>query len=205
MAGPVYHRDDFLNAARPFPAYYDGKLLIYEWMRGWIIAVTMDGQGNFVSMERFMASHKFANPIDMEFGPSGDLYVLEYGTRWFQGNDDARLVRIEHNAANRVPLVAAAVDKPAGATPLRVALSSAGTTDADDDELRYVWTISRANGTVVRRLTEANPTLTLATPGTYTASLVVTDAEGARDSANVQIAAGNEPPRVEIDLVGSNR
>jgi cytochrome c len=205
MAGPVYHRDDFRNAARPFPEYYDRKLFIYEWMRGWIMAVTMDANGDYASMERFMASHKFANPMDMEFASSGDLYLLEYGTRWFQGNDDARLVRIEYNAGNRTPVVAIAVDKPAGATPLRVALSSAGTTDADDDELRYAWTISRRNGTVLRRLTGPNPTLTLATPGTYTASLVVTDAQGARDSAKVQIAAGNEPPRVEIDLVGSNR
>jgi cytochrome c len=39
----------------------------------------------------------------------------------------------------------------------------------------------------------------------YTASLVVTDAQGALDSARVEIAAGNEPPRVDIDLIGSNR
>ena len=80
MAGPVLHRDDFPNAARPFPAYYDGKLFIYEWMRGWVMAVTMNAQGDLVSMERFMSSHKFSNPMDMEFGPNGDLYVLEYGT-----------------------------------------------------------------------------------------------------------------------------
>ena len=95
-----------------FRHYYDGKLFIYEWMRGWIIAVTMDAKGDLVSMERFMPSHKFSNPIDMEFGPNGDLYVLEYGTAWFQGNDDARLVRIEYNAGNRKPIVAAGVDKP---------------------------------------------------------------------------------------------
>jgi cytochrome c len=205
MAGPVYYRDDFRNAPRPFPAYYDRKLFIYEWMRGWIAAVTMDANGDYVSMERFMGSHKFANPMDMEFAPSGDLYLLEYGTRWFAGNEDARLVRIEYNAGNRRPVVAASVDKAAGATPLRVALSSAGTTDADDDELRYAWTIRRRNGTVFRRLTGANPTVTIAAPGTYTALLVVTDAQGARDSTSVQIAAGNEPPRVAIDLIESNR
>ena len=119
MAGPVFYRDDFRGAARPFPQYYDGKLFIYEWMRGWIMAVTMDAKGDLVSIERFMPSTKFSNPIDMEFGPSGDLYMLEYGTGWFQGNDDARLVRIEYNAGNRKPIVAAAVDQPAGALPLR--------------------------------------------------------------------------------------
>ena len=65
-----------------------------------------------------MPSSKFSNPIDMEFAPSGDLYVLEYGTGWFQGNADARLVRIEYNAGNRAPVVVAGVDKPAGALPL---------------------------------------------------------------------------------------
>ena len=205
MAGPVLHRDDFPNAARPFPAYYDGKLFIYEWMRGWIMAVSMNAQGDLVSMERFMASHKFSNPMDMEFGPNGDLYLLEYGTAWFQGNDDARLVRIEYTAGNRKPLVAVGVDKPAGATPLAVTLSSAGTTDLDDDELQYEWRIARPNGTTLRTLTGPNPTFTFATPGVYTASLVVTDPQGARDSARLQIAAGNEPPSVAIDLLGSNR
>src|SRR5688500_16721404 len=204
MAGPVFYRDAYRGAARPFPQYYDGKLLIYEWMRGWIMAVTMGRNGDLVSIERFMPSAKFANPIDMEFGPNGDLYVLEYGTRWFQGNDDARLVRIEYNAGNRAPVVAVAVDKPAGATPMRVALSSAGTADADEGSLRYEWTISRG-GTVVQRRSAPNPTVTLAQPGTYTATLAVTDAQGARGSADVRIVAGNEPPRVDIDVVGSNR
>ncbi|MGQ0713790.1 MAG: ThuA domain-containing protein [Gemmatimonadaceae bacterium] len=205
MAGPVYYRDDFPNAARPFPTYYDGKLLIYEWMRGWIIAVTMDAQGNYVAMERFMSSHKFSNPMDMEFGPNGDLYLLEYGTAWFQGNDDARLVRIEYTAGNRKPVVAAGVDEPAGAVPLTVALTSAGTVDLDDDALRYEWSIARARETTVQRLTGPDPTFTFTTPGVFTASLVVTDSLGARDSAKVEIAAGNEPPTVAIDLLGSNR
>ena len=205
MAGPVFYRDDFRNAARAFPEYYDRKLFIYEWMRGWVMAVTMDASGDYASMERFMPSHKFSNPVDMEFAPNGDLYMLEYGTAWFQGNEDARLVRIEYTAGNRPPVVAANVDKPAGATPLRVELSSEGTIDADDDSLRYEWTVKRSNGAVVERLTGANPTVTLARPGAYTASLVVTDAQGARDSTTVQIAAGNEPPNVDIDLRGSNR
>lgn len=205
MAGPVFYRDDFARAPRAFPEYYDRKLFIYEWMRGWIMTVTMNANGDYVSMERFMPGTKFANPIDMEFGPSGDLYVLEYGTRWFAGNDDARLLRIQYTSGNRPPVVAAAVDKGAGATPLRVTLSSAGTEDLDEDSLTYAWTVRGANGRVVRTLGSANPTVTLAQPGQYTVSLVVTDAHGARDSAAVRIAAGNEPPVVDIDLPDGNQ
>jgi cytochrome c len=203
--GPVFHRDDFRSAARPFPQYYEGKLFIYEFMRHWIMAVTMDAKGDLVSIEQFMPNTKFSAPIEMEFGPSGDLYVLEYGTAWFQGNDDARLVRIEYNAGNRKPTVAVAVDRPAGALPMRVNLSSAGTLDLDEDSLSYVWTISRAGAGTVARLTQPNPSFTFTQPGTYTASLTVTDTHGAQSTAAVPIAAGNEPANVDIDLVGSNR
>ena len=205
MAGPVFYRDDFRDAARPWPAYYDGKLLAYEWMRGWIIAVAMDAGGDLRSLERVMPSHKFSNPIDLQFGPSGDLFMLEYGTGWFSPNPDARLVRIQYNAGNRAPVVAAAVDRPAGATPLRVALSAAGTADPDADSLSYEWTIAGPGGRVVRRLTGESPTFTFARPGAYTATLAVTDPQGARATAEVAIAAGNEPPRVDIDIVGGNR
>ncbi|MEP7000914.1 MAG: c-type cytochrome, partial [bacterium] len=155
--------------------------------------------------ERFMPSQKFSNPIDMAFASNGDLYMLEYGTRWFSGNDDARLVRIEYNAGNRAPTVVAAVDNAAGATPLRITLSSAGTADADGDAIRYEWTIRRGNGTVLRTLALANPTLTLDQPGLYTATLTATDPKGAHGSAQVQVVAGNEPPKVAIELVGGNQ
>ncbi|NUQ19835.1 MAG: c-type cytochrome, partial [Gemmatimonadaceae bacterium] len=205
MAGPVYHREDFASAARPFPAYYDGKLLIYEWMRGWIMAVTMAPDGDFASMEGFMPTHKFSNPVDMQFGPNGDLYMLEYGTAWFQGNDDARLIRIEYTAGNRTPLVAVGVDQPAGALPLRVTLSSAGTTDLDEDTLRYEWKIADRNGKVLKTLTDPNPTYTFTRAGTYTATLTATDPSGASASAKLQVVAGNEPPKVAVDLVGGNK
>ena len=132
-------------------------------------------------------------------------YVLEYGTGWFQGNDDARLLRIEYTAGNRAPVVAASVDKPAGPIPLKVVLSSAGTTDADGDTLRYRWTISRRDGTVLGNLSGANPTFTFDRAGAYTAALTVTDAAGAHANAKIPVVAGNDPPRVDMDIVGGNR
>lgn len=205
MAGPVFYRQDFTGAARPYPAWYEGKLFIYDWMRGWIMAVTMDSSGSFSSMERFLPSSKFANPVDMAFGPNGDLYVMEYGTTWFKGNDDARLIRIEFNPGNRAPVAVARADKTIGATPLRVALDASATTDADDDALTYTWTIAGAGGRVVRRLTGERPVFTLAAPGTYSATLTVSDSQGAKSTSQLYLTAGNEPPAVAIEVTGGNR
>ena len=94
MAGPVYYSDLYPAETR-LPDYYNGKLFIYEWMRNWIMAVTLKPNGDFLKMEPFMAKTKFAAPIDMELGPDGKLYILEYGTGWFHKNKDSGLSRID--------------------------------------------------------------------------------------------------------------
>jgi cytochrome c len=205
MAGPVYHSKDFAQATRPFPDYYDGKLFIYEWMRGWIMAVTMDGEGNYVAMEHFMPNYKFSNPMDMEFAPDGDLYMLEYGTGWFQGNDDARLVRIEYNGDNRKPFVRVASDRTKGAVPMKVNFSSKGTKDFDRDELAYEWDIQDEKGASLATLKEADPTYTFEKVGSYKAVLTVTDKKGAKSTAEIQLVAGNEPPALTFDINSGNK
>ena len=59
MAGPTYYQDDYPKTEIKFPKYYDGKLFIYEWMRGWMMSVTLDEEGNYVRMERFLSEKKF--------------------------------------------------------------------------------------------------------------------------------------------------
>lgn len=204
MAGPVFYTDQFKKSDKVFPDYYDGKLLIYEWMRGWIIAVTMDSEGNYVSMERFMPSYKFSNPMDMEFGPDGSLYMLEYGSGWFTQNDDARLIKIEYNGGNRKPIIQMASDKRGGSIPLKVQLSSNGTTDPDHDELSYLWTISSDNGESYR-FEEANPLMTLNKAGVYTATLEVNDSKGGILSQSLEILAGNEEPVLVFESSSSNQ
>jgi glucose/arabinose dehydrogenase len=94
MAGPVFYSDLFPAESR-LPDYYNGKLFIYEWMRNFIRVVTLRSNGDFYQMEPFMEKTKFAAPIDMELGPDGRLYILEYGTGWFSKNKDSGLSRID--------------------------------------------------------------------------------------------------------------
>ena len=141
MAGPVYYADDYPKATR-LPDYYNGKLFIYDWIRGWIMAVTMDKNGNLLNIEPFMKHTDFHSPIDMRLGPDGRLYVLEYGTGWFTKNPDAGLIRIDYNAGNRPPVVGnIKASKMAGSLPFKVHLSVQGTYDPDGDPLTYIWNL----------------------------------------------------------------
>ncbi len=205
MAGPTYYKDDFKTAKRPFPDYYNGKTFMYEWMRDMILAVSYDAKGDMTKMERFLPNMAFSHPIDMAFGPNGDLYVLEYGTGWFLKNDDSRLVRIEFNAGNRKPNIQVAASQKAGAVPLKVNLSSAGTKDFDGDALTYQWKIVAKSGGNPTVLTEPNPTFTFQKPGQYKAILTVTDAKGLKDSREVDILAGNQPPQVALEITKGNK
>jgi len=210
MAGPTYYKDEFKNAKRLFPDYYNSKVFMYEWMRDMILAVSFDGKGDMTKMERFLPNMPFSHPIDMAFGPNGDLYVLEYGTGWFLKNDDSRLVRIEFNAGNRKPTIQLAASQKAGAVPLKVNLSSNGTKDFDGDALTYQWKIvSRAGGPKAGNqpivLNEPNPTFTFQKPGQYKAILTVTDAKGLKDSREIDIVAGNQPPQVTLDVAKGNK
>jgi cytochrome c len=206
MAGPVFYTDAFPKAARAFPKYYDGKFLEYEWMRGWIMAVTMDAAGNYQSMERFMPSYKFSNPMDMEFAENGDLYMLEYGSGWFTANDDARLIRIEYNGGNRKPQIQVSSDKMGGSLPLSINLNSKGTKDPDNDALTYEWTIiSKDKKGFKKTIKQADANVVLKKAGVYQATLTVTDAKGAVSTQSMEISAGNELPVLSFDIAKGNK
>lgn len=210
MAGPVYYRDDFQQAPHAFPAYYNGKLLTYDWMRGWIMAVTMDKDVNYASMERFMPSYKFSNPMDMEFADNGDLYMLEYGSGWFTANDDARLIRIEYNGGNRNPQLQVAANKLGGSAPLALKLSAKGTSDADGDALTYSWKITSkaaggSKGGFTKIINTPDASLMLDKVGLYKATLTVTDGKGGIASQSMDITVGNETPVLSLDIPGGNK
>lgn len=202
MAGPVYYTDLFPKDTR-LPDYYNGKLLIYDWMRGWIKAVTMLPNGDFDKMEPFFEHIKLSNCIDMEVGPDGKLYLLEYGTGWFQKNPDAGLARIDYISGNRAPKIASIhVDKATGSLPFTVA-AAVDAKDPENDKITYIWNLG--NGT---RKETSTPQLnyTYAAAGDYRLSVTVKDSHG--DSAMsepLELYAGNETPVISIQLSNANK
>ncbi|MFC3415339.1 PKD domain-containing protein [Algoriphagus hitonicola] len=201
MAGPVYHREDFENSAIRFPGYYNDKLFIYDWMRNWIFTVSLTENYEYDTMERFMPSTVFDKPVDMQFAKDGSLYVLEYGTYWRAQNDDSGLYRIEFAPGNRQPVAKVSVDKRTGAAPLTVQFSSEGSMDFDpSDSLSYSWDFGEANASSQ----DVNPTHTFEQPGVYSVTLTVTDLEGEKATASIEIQVGNERPQVFIEWAGNS-
>ena len=200
MAGPVFHRADYAAGAHVWPEYFDGKLLIYDWMRGWIFAVTLDAEGNYEKMSRILPNTKLNNVIDMAFGPDGALYILEYGSGWFSANPDAALSRLEYVEGNRAPLAEIGADKQVGATPLAVRFNSSNSIDYDGDALTYAWDFGDGSPAS----DQPSPQHTYTEAGTYKVSLTVTDSEGNEASDRFEVVAGNDMPELAWRIEGGN-
>ncbi len=202
MAGPTYYSDMY-TGENTLPDYYDGKVFIYEWMRGWMKAVSLFKDGTFNKMEPFASDIKLNNLIDMEMSPDGRIYLLEYGSGWFSKNDNSGLSYIEYNGGNRPPVIDhLIVDKTSGQLPLSVN-ASVTAMDREKDGLSYAWDLGDGTTTETKKPAIQH---SYDKPGEYKISVAVKDDKGeSAKSDMVSVVAGNSRPEVSIDLSGGNK
>lgn len=201
MAGPTYWSDHFPNGGL-LPDYYDGKVIIYDWMRGWMMAVHLFEDGTFNKIEPFASDVKVNNLIDMELGPDGRLYLLEYGSGWFSANPDSGLGYIEFNGGNRPPVIDQfIVDNDSGTLPLTIS-ARVEAHDREGDQMNYVWDLG--NG-ITEETKEPELSYTYEDPGAYKLKVTAQDSAGEEVSSTEKtIVAGNQRPIVSIDLKQAN-
>ncbi|MEU9332524.1 ThuA domain-containing protein [Streptomyces sp. NPDC048290] len=195
MAGPVYRYDPNLESSVKFPEAYDGDFFAGEFGRRWIKRIEQNTDGSVASINSFPWTG--TQIMDMDFGPDGALYVLDYGVSWFQGDEHSALYRIEYAQDGFSPLAEARADKTSGAAGLKVSFTGSAT-DADSPDLTYGWDFG--DGTKGEGL---NPTHKYKKVGTYTATFTATDPEGNTGNASVRIVVGNTEPKVRIDIPGN--
>jgi len=198
MAGPVYRPKP---GASPYPAYYNGKLLIYEWVRGWVKAVSMSPTGDYLAMEPMFDHMELAAPIDMELGPDGKIYILEYGKGWFSKNPDAGIVRVDYLNGNRPPQIdKMEIKRTSGLLPYKLT-ATLNVKDPDGDALTYIWNLGKG---IKKTTTTPMLTHTFTQKGEYAISVKAIDKAGATSTSNtIAVFAGNEHPQVEIKLTGN--
>jgi glucose/arabinose dehydrogenase len=98
ITGPLYRYDGDLNSSIKFPPHFQRKWLVSDFNgdNNRLVAFTVSEDGkNFVSEERVLTSAPLHAPVDIQTGPDGALYVVNYaGYRDFTPNTG--LVRIEY-------------------------------------------------------------------------------------------------------------
>lgn len=226
MAGAFYAYDSSVHTPGQFPAYYDGALFVFDWMRNWVMALRFDDSENYVRDEPFMAAQgDFRRPIDLVFGPDGIMYMLEYGSVYGMANPDARLVKIEYYTGNRPPIAQAGIVDTAAAAlqqarafltsdqttiptertisgqpPLKVTFTAQRSKDLDDDDaVSYRWAFDEAGATAATD----TATHTYTKNGTYHPILQVHDRAGAVSADTLTVYVGNTAPSVRIYTPGN--
>ena len=198
MGGPVYHYDASNPSETKFPEAYDDHWFPYEWGRGWIKETALDAAtGGPLEVSPFLDDPAFdwSQPMDMEFGPDGSLYVLDYGTGFFGGDANSALYRVDYVQGGRRPIAVVAADKTStSGTSLSVQFSSAGSRDPDGGAITYEWDFGDGSP----KSSEPDPSHTYSAVGTYKATLTVTDDTDRTGTADVTIVVGNAEPEITV-------
>jgi glucose/arabinose dehydrogenase len=172
-----------------YPAAYQGALFFADHSRNEIWAMMPGANGlpdpaNIRSFVGVNAAGGAGHPVDLKIGPGGDLFYVDM--------EDGNIHRIIYTVGNRPPTARISAKPTDGNAPLTVAFDGSASTDPEQRPLQYSWDLNGdgqfgdATGPTASHTYTAN--------GTYTASLRVTDDQGASNTTSVKITVGNTPP-----------
>ncbi|HKG55999.1 MAG TPA: PQQ-dependent sugar dehydrogenase [Candidatus Limnocylindrales bacterium] len=164
-----------------YPAAYQGALFFADHSRNCVWAMQPATTGGVPSPTRIVnVVSGAAHPVDLEIGPAGDVFYVDF--------DGGTIHRISWTGANQPPIARATAVPLTGTAPLDVTFDGSGSSDAEG-AITYDWNFG--DGTA--HATSIKPVHTYAA-GTFTATLTVTDRDGASDVDTLTISASNSPP-----------
>jgi cytochrome c len=196
-ASGVYRFDPESTSDRQWPAYWDGKAILGDWNDGRMFSIQPDGPvSDVVDVSRIFPDLSFFRIHDLEWGPDGALYVIDWGTGFGGGNADSGIYRIDYVRGARNPIAQLTTDQTSGPVPLTVQFSAAGSTDPEGSPLSYAWDF---DGDGTTDATEPEVSHTYTEPGNYLAALTVTTEDGRSAVKDVEIVAGNTAPTITVN------
>jgi len=203
MGGPVYHFDAANPSTTKFPEYWDEKAFFAEFSQDYLAVFDVQWPNGPVDhITHFLPNSALEtngqaitdSPIDIEFGPDGSLYVLDYGDGFFRANPDAGLYRIDYSPGNKAPTARISAEPISGSgVPLTVNFNGSASSDPEGGALTYEWDFT-GDGTFDATGVAASHTYT--TLGSYTARLRVTDPQGRIGITSKVISVGNVAPSI---------
>ncbi len=195
MGGTRYYFDEDSDSETKFPKFYDGHWFIGEWNNDWIKTATLNNQGLATGVACMAVCTGYISPMDMEFGPDGSLYVVEWGQGFNENNPDSGVYRVDYIEGARSPIAVANVNNDAVPVGTTVNFSSAGSNDPDGTNITYLWDFDDGTPTS----TAANPSHTFTAAGTYDVTLTVTDESGDSAVDTVRVVVGNQRPIITFE------
>lgn len=141
------------------------------------------------------------------YGPNGDVRKINRDARYImfeiystQGPPMPAIEEFEAyksaGSSNQPPIAQASANPASGVAPLTVQFKGDGSSDPDGTVVSYNWTFGDGQSSNAQ-----NPTHTYNNPGTYGATLTVTDNDGATDTDSVTITVNelaNQSPTAKI-------
>ena len=173
----------FYTADR-YPSAYWGAYFFSDYGQNWVRVARFDANDELVSVEPFATSTEGA--VDWVAHPlSGDLYYVAIFT------GEVRRLRYTGPQPNRAPIAVANASPRAGAKPLAVDFSSAGSSDPDNEALTYAWLFGDGTGA-----SGATVSHIYTFPGHHFAILTADDNRGgeSRDTLAIVVTASSSFP-----------
>jgi glucose/arabinose dehydrogenase len=172
-----------------YPAEYQDALFFADYSRDCIWAMLKGADGHPAPGQIRTFAAAAANPVNLETGPGGDLFYVDF--------DGGTIRRIRY-LANQPPTAVARATPTAGNAPLTVSFDGSQSSDPDSGgTLTYAWDLD--DDGAFDDASTAQTGYTYTTDGVRTASLRVTDSQGASDTDSVTITVGNTPPTATIN------
>ena len=111
------------------------------------------------AVDPFALGTGYKRPMDLDFGPDGALYVIEWGSGFGGDNADSGVYRIDYVAGNKAPIAEATASVTNGLAPLAVQFNSdrLQRPRGRRDHLRVGLRLRR-HGRLHRRRTRRTPT-----------------------------------------------
>ena len=136
----------------------------------------------------------YISPMDIEFGPNGSIYVVEWGQGFNENNPDSGVYRIDYIQGERQPIANASADNDAVPVGATVNFSLRRLQRPGRHRHHVPWDFKDGTPTS----TAANPSHTFTAAGTYDVTLTVTDASGDSCVDTIRVVVGNQRPVVTI-------
>lgn len=169
-----------------WPAPYGGSYLFGDYVFGTLFRLVPNSEGGY-TQEEFLTG--VSSPVHLAFGPYGStsaLYYLDY--------EGGTVHRVAYTESNSAP-VASFWQRPEGLT---VTLDGSASNDPDTGDSVTSWHWDFGDGT---SQTSTSPRVTHTYPEarTYTATLTVTDTQGAASAPFTKnVLPGQHPPAISV-------